>query len=53
MLPKDTSVTKHLIRNVRRRLQKPERNLEVFTALYQVCVNEKEAKERFIKTLKN
>lgn len=52
LLPKKTKVTKTIIQNVRRRRQKPERRLEVFMALYQVCVNERLLKEKFIKSLK-
>lgn len=52
LLPDKTNVTKAIIQNVRRKRQKPERRLEIFIALYQVCVNERILKEKFIQSLK-
>ncbi len=52
LLPNKTNVTKTIIQNVRRRRQKPERRLEIFMALYQVCVNERILKEKFIQNMK-
>jgi hypothetical protein len=51
-LPKDFEVTEHNITKVRRKRLNPKKNLIVLKALYEVALENKNANETFLKTLK-
>lgn len=50
-LPKNTTVTKTIIQNIRQRKQKASSNLEVFNAIVEVAVENKREQQRLRKLI--